>query len=148
MACHNLGNVCNSVGNYNEATEYFSKAYNISRALSDPESTNINRVQYGIAMAHRMMGKFANHIVIGDITCMARLLDWKSVRTDDFNKQIPCTVPGAGYFVLIPPPPPVDNKPNVEFALEDEEEEEFIVKEDGEGQQDNTVTEQSVAPNE
>lgn len=78
-------------GNYDEATEYFSKAYNISRALGDSDSTSVNRVQYGIAMAHRMMGYFANHVVLADKTCMSRLLDWKSVRTDDFNKPIPDT---------------------------------------------------------
>ncbi|BFZ14520.1 hypothetical protein BsWGS_17559 [Bradybaena similaris] len=116
LACHNLGNVCNSVGNYDEATEYFSKAYNISRALNDQESTNINRVQYGIAMAHRMMGKFANHIVVSDSTCMGRLLDWKSVRTDEFNKQIPDTAPGAAYHALVPPPP----APEVEYTVTDD----------------------------
>ena len=119
LACHNLGNVCNSVGNYDEATEYFSKAYNISRALGDPDSTNVNRVQYGIAMAHRMMGKFANHVVVGDKTCMGRLVEWKSVRTDHFQKPIPDTVPGAGQHVVLPPAP----------APEESE-----VREEGEGQ--------------
>lgn len=52
-------------------------------------------------MAHRMMGKFANHIVIGNVTCMARLLDWKCVRTDEFNKLIPDTgqLKGRGNMV-------------------------------------------------
>jgi len=92
------------VGNYNEATEYFSKAYNISRALADAESTNVNRVQYGIAMAHRMMGRLANHVVTQDKTCMQRLVDWKSVRTDNFTKPIPDTVAGADKHVVLPPP--------------------------------------------
>jgi len=133
LACHNLGNVCNSVGNYDEATEYFSKAYNISRALGDPDSTNVNRVQYGIAMAHRMMGKFANHVVIGDKTCMSRLVDWKSVRTDDFNKAIPDTVPGAAQHVVIPPPLVEEKKPEDEATEEDPG-----VRDEGDGQTENS----------
>ncbi|CAG5125879.1 unnamed protein product [Candidula unifasciata] len=141
LACHNLGNVCNSVGNYDEATEYFSKAYNISRALNDQESTNTNRVQYGIAMAHRMMGKFANHIVVGDSTCMVRLLDWKSVRTDEFNKQIPDTAPGAAYHTLLPPP--VDpNMKRLEIIIDGVSEEEVDInfKDEGEELPSNVVS--------
>ncbi|KAK6976064.1 tetratricopeptide repeat protein 29 [Biomphalaria glabrata] len=119
LACHNLGNVCNSVGNYDEATEYFSKAYNISRALGDPISTNVNRVQYGIAMAHRMMGKFANHIVVGGKTCITRLAEWKSVRTDEFSKPIPDTVPGAAHHVVLPPPPAQKETEHEEEAEEE-----------------------------
>ncbi|GFN94233.1 tetratricopeptide repeat protein 29 [Plakobranchus ocellatus] len=139
LACHNLGNVCNSVGNYDEATEYFSKAYNISRALGDPESTNVNRVQYGIAIAHRMMGKFANHVVIGDKTCMSRLVDWKSVRTDEFSKPIPDTVPGAAHHVVIPPPPPEVKDKDKEEAQEEGAEEDLGLREEGEGQQDDST---------
>ncbi|BFZ24041.1 hypothetical protein BsWGS_27081 [Bradybaena similaris] len=104
MACYNLGNVCNSVGNYDEATEYFSKAYNISRVLQDPFYTNINRVQYGIAVAHRMMGHFVNHVLISDRLCLDRLVAWKSVKRDEFHLLIPDTDPGAAVNVLLPPP--------------------------------------------
>ncbi|CAG5120048.1 unnamed protein product [Candidula unifasciata] len=103
LACYNLGNVCNSVGNYDEATEYFSKAYNISRVLEDPLSTNINRVQYGIAVAHRMMGKFANHVLIGDRLCVTRLLHWKSCKRAEFDQLIPDTDPRAALNILLPP---------------------------------------------
>ncbi|CAL1539763.1 unnamed protein product [Lymnaea stagnalis] len=132
LACHNLGNVCNSVGNYDEATEYFSKAYNISRALGDPESTNVNRVQYGIAMAHRMMGKFANHIVVGGKTCISRLAEWKSVRTDEFSKPIPDTVPGAAHHVVLPPPPASKEKEGDEEGIEESTEPSLDMKIDEE----------------
>ena len=76
-------------GRYDEATEYFSKAYNLSRALSDGSSINTNRVQFGIAMAHKMMGGIGNHIVLGSRPAMERLVEWKSSRTDEFDKPFP-----------------------------------------------------------
>ncbi|XP_041356982.1 tetratricopeptide repeat protein 29-like [Gigantopelta aegis] len=88
-ACHNLGNIYNSLGKYEEATEYFSKAYNVSRAMGEASLIHANRVQYGIAMAHRMLKGFGNHIIQGHQPCLERLIEWKSARTDEFEKPIP-----------------------------------------------------------
>lgn len=88
-ACHNLGNILNSLGRYDEATDYFSKAYNISRTLSDKEAISTNRVQFGIAMAHRMLGGFNGHVVLEHRPALERMIEWKSARTDDFEKPFP-----------------------------------------------------------
>ncbi|KAK3099441.1 hypothetical protein FSP39_004392 [Pinctada imbricata] len=88
-ACHNLGNIYNSLGKYEEATEYFSKAYNIARSMGDMESISTNRVQYGIAMAHRMMTGFGEHVVLGNRPSLERLIQWKDDRTDEFKKPFP-----------------------------------------------------------
>lgn len=76
-------------GRYEEATEYFSKAYNIARSMSDLESINTNRVQYGIAMAHKMLKGLSEHIVMGTRPALERLCEWKDARTDDFKKPFP-----------------------------------------------------------
>lgn len=91
-ACHNLGAMHNIMGRYDEAHEYFSKAYNISRSTNDTETMSVNRVQYGIAMAHKMLQGMGKHIILGTRPCIERLCDWKSARADDLGKELPMEV--------------------------------------------------------
>jgi len=88
-ACHNLGSIYNTLGKYEEATKYFDKAYNLSRSMGDVAAINVNRVQFGIAMAHKMMQSFGGHIVVNSLPALDRLVEWKSSRVDDFEKPFP-----------------------------------------------------------
>lgn len=88
-ACQNLGNIFNSLGRYQEATEYFGKSYNLSRSMGDKEAINTNRVQFGIAMAHKMMNGIGSHTVMGTRPALERLIEWKNARTDEFDKPFP-----------------------------------------------------------
>lgn len=88
-ACHNLGNIYNTLGRYEEATEYFSKAYNLSRTMGDAESISTNRVQFGIAMAHKMLAGISEHVVTGHRQAIERIIEWKNARTDEFDKPYP-----------------------------------------------------------
>ncbi|XP_046569064.1 tetratricopeptide repeat protein 29-like [Haliotis rubra] len=124
-ACHNLGSVFNSLGRYDEASEYFSKAYNISRSMGEASAIHVNRVQYGISLAHRMMARFAKHVEEGDRQCMERLTEWKSARADDFDK--PMVDPNAKAAAEAVKLPPVDVAEEEEgdknqSSLEEEEE--------------------------
>lgn len=92
-ACHNLGNIFNTLGRYAEATEYFSKSYNLSRSLGDKEAISTNRVQFGIAMAHKMMKGIDSHMVMGTRPALERLIDWKNARVDEFDKPFPEPIP-------------------------------------------------------
>lgn len=76
-------------GKYKEAGEYFNRAYNISRALGETSSIQVNRVQSGIAQAHSMLRQFSAHVVQGDRTCLHRIIEWKNVRQNLFNDVIP-----------------------------------------------------------
>lgn len=88
-ACHNLGNIYNTLGKYDEATKYFDKAYNLSRSMGEVESINVNRVQFGVAMAHKMLQVVGTHIVTNNLPSLERLIEWKSARVDDFDKPFP-----------------------------------------------------------
>ncbi|WAQ99087.1 TTC29-like protein [Mya arenaria] len=88
-ACHNLGNIYNTLGKYDEATKYFDKAYNLSRSMGETASINVNRVQFGVAMAHKMLQSVGSHIVVNHIPALERLIEWKSSRVDDFDKPFP-----------------------------------------------------------
>ncbi|XP_046369889.1 tetratricopeptide repeat protein 29-like [Haliotis rufescens] len=136
-ACHNLGSVFNSLGRYDEASEYFSKAYNISRSMGEASAIHVNRVQYGISLAHRMMARFAKHVDEGNRSCMERLTEWKSARADDFDKPLPD--PNAETAAEAVKLPAVDSAEEEEedkkqSALEEEED-----GEDGEAQPEGEV---------
>lgn len=88
-ACHNLGNIYNTLGMYEEATKYFDKAYNLSRSMGEMSSINVNRVQFGVAMAHKMLQGTQSHIVMNHQQALERLIEWKSSRVDDFEKPFP-----------------------------------------------------------
>ena len=76
-------------GRYSEASEYFSKSYNLSRSLGDKEAISTNRVQFGIAMAHKMMNGIDSHMVMGTRPALERLIEWKNARVDEFDKPFP-----------------------------------------------------------
>lgn len=88
-ACHNLGNIFNSLGNYKEAGEYFNRAYNISRAMGDSQSIQINRVQSGIAQAHAMLGMYSTVVVNASESreYLERTVDWKSIRANIYEPK-------------------------------------------------------------
>ncbi|XP_060083817.1 tetratricopeptide repeat protein 29-like [Ylistrum balloti] len=132
-ACHNLGNILNSLGRYEEATDYFSKAYNISRTLSDKEAINTNRVQFGIAMAHRMMSGFHGHVVLEHRNALERMIEWKSARTDDFEKPFPEPKEEE-------PPKPPSPAPPAPVEAETTQDEDATKETE---QKDNTMTEDS-----
>jgi hypothetical protein len=73
---------------YEEAAEYFTKAYNISRSLNDKEAISSSRVQYGIAIAHKMLSHVSKHVENANRQCVVRIIDWKSARNDQFEKEI------------------------------------------------------------
>lgn len=85
---HSIAYLFSSQGRYDEATDYFSKAYNISRTLAENEAINTNRVQFGIAMAHKMLQGFGEHVVQESRSVLERMIEWKSVRTDEFDKPL------------------------------------------------------------
>ncbi|XP_064637606.1 tetratricopeptide repeat protein 29-like isoform X2 [Lineus longissimus] len=87
-ACSDLGAVFNSLSRYEEASEYFTKAYNISRSLNDKEAISSSRVQYGIAIAHKMLVHVSKHVESANRQCVGRMVDWKSSRNDQFEKEI------------------------------------------------------------
>ena len=128
-------------GRYEEACDYFNKAYTLARARNDNALISSSRVQFGIAQAHKMNSPVANQIETGNYfvellfsfsslslfrisadiyiirtlyrlhsvasnagfclyrevfyfnflasrQCVKNLLDWKSSRTDNFQKKI------------------------------------------------------------
>ncbi|XP_074651285.1 uncharacterized protein LOC141906035 [Tubulanus polymorphus] len=90
-ACSDLGAVFNSLSQYEEAAMYFTKAYDIARAMNDKEAISSSRVQYGIAMAHKMMYRVSKHVNHANRPCMERLVDWKNNRNSSFDSPIPAT---------------------------------------------------------
>lgn len=76
-------------GKYDEATKYFDKAYNLSRSMGETSAINVNRVQFGVAMAHKMLQNVGGHIVMNTLPALDRLIEWKSSRVDDFEKPFP-----------------------------------------------------------
>ncbi|XP_052075827.1 tetratricopeptide repeat protein 29-like isoform X1 [Mytilus californianus] len=121
-ACHNLGNIFNSLGRYSEATEYFSKSYNLSRSLGDKEAISTNRVQFGIAMAHKMMKGLDSHTVMGTRPALERLIEWKNARVDDFEKPFP-EPKKEEPKPREPTPPPPQSQVTEETEQEPQEEE-------------------------
>ena len=79
-------------GEYDQAVDNFTKAYNISRALNDDATISVARMLYGIATAHKMTGPYMCHIdqVNERGGFMGRLMDWKDSRTEDIN-NLDCT---------------------------------------------------------
>lgn len=67
--------------------------------MSDLESINTNRVQYGIAMAHKMLKGLSEHIVMGTRPALERLCEWKDARTDDFKKPFPEPSMSKDYWI-------------------------------------------------
>ena len=57
--------------------------------MGETAAININRVQFGIAMAHKMMPGFGGHVVLNRLPTVERLIEWKSSRVDEFDKPIP-----------------------------------------------------------
>jgi len=86
-ACSCLGAIYNSIGKYEEAAKYFQCAYEVARELNDPETIEVTRVQYGIAIAHSLLAGFAE--CLNDITRpnTERILSWKSSRIDSFTPE-------------------------------------------------------------
>lgn len=76
-------------GNYKEAGEYFNRAYNISRAMGENESIQVNRVQSGIAQAHAMLNMYSKLVVDGASSrdCLERAMDWKSIRANIYESR-------------------------------------------------------------
>ena len=76
-------------GRYDQAVEYFNKAYNIARSMNDTETISSSRVLFGVAAAHKMLESVANHIEIASSPCLNRIVEWKDNRGDEFDKDIP-----------------------------------------------------------
>jgi hypothetical protein len=57
--------------------------------MGEVASINVNRVQFGVAMAHKMLQGIGSHIVINNLPALERLIEWKSSRIDDFDKPFP-----------------------------------------------------------
>ena len=85
-------------GNYPKSTEFFSKAYNISRSLNQTNAIHSSRVFYGISSAHNMLQGVADHINIASHPCLERLVEWKNNRGDEFEKPLPGN--GDSHFII------------------------------------------------
>ncbi|XP_060603184.1 tetratricopeptide repeat protein 29-like isoform X2 [Ruditapes philippinarum] len=120
-ACHNLGNIYNTLGKYDEATKYFDKAYNLSRSMGEVASINVNRVQFGVAMAHKMLQGIGSHIVINNLPALERLIEWKSSRIDDFDKPFP-EPKAESPKPETPPPAPVQKEETDVSATSEQQE--------------------------
>uniref|UniRef100_A0A8B9P000 Tetratricopeptide repeat protein 29 n=1 Tax=Apteryx owenii TaxID=8824 RepID=A0A8B9P000_APTOW len=81
-ACVLLGNLCNERGYYNEAFEYFSRAFEAANTLSSLPLVDETKTYYGIARAHKMMVAVNNHTEAADLVSMKYLLAWKENRSD------------------------------------------------------------------
>lgn len=57
--------------------------------MGDAESISTNRVQFGIAMAHKMLTGISEHVVTGHRQAVERIIEWKNARTDEFDKPYP-----------------------------------------------------------
>ena len=70
--------------------------------MGEVAAINVNRVQFGIAMAHKMMPGFGSHVVVNKLPTVERLIEWKSSRIDDFDKPIPEESKSEkwSYFIL------------------------------------------------
>ncbi len=53
-------------GRYEEACDFFNKAYTLARARNDNALISSSRVQFGIAQAHKMNAAVANQIDMGN----------------------------------------------------------------------------------
>ena len=57
--------------------------------MGETESINVNRVQYGVSMAHKMLRHLGKHITMNSMPAIERLIEWKSSRMDEFDKPFP-----------------------------------------------------------
>ncbi|XP_033098319.1 tetratricopeptide repeat protein 29-like isoform X2 [Anneissia japonica] len=87
-ACSCLGNIFNSLGEYDRASQYFGKAFNIARSMSDNVATASTRVLFGISSAHRALQAFAICVDRPSRTLKERLLNWKDIRSDQFDEVL------------------------------------------------------------
>ncbi|KAK2519205.1 Ttc29 [Columba guinea] len=82
-----LGNIYNERGNYNEAFEYTSQAFEAAKALNNLPSVGETKTYHGIVEAHKLMVAFKSHIEAEDPVSLKYLLEWKE------NKSDMCTDP-------------------------------------------------------
>lgn len=66
-----------SKGNYDTATEYSKKAFDISRQMNQRDATEYNRVLYGISKAHKILNLFNENVELGTKQTIKNLLQWK-----------------------------------------------------------------------
>lgn len=84
-------------GEYKQAFENFSHAYSISRTHNCTSMLQLSRVLSGTAHAHETLHNYARHInTPSSRTSIARLLDWKDNRAEDFDR--PFTPPPGSTF--------------------------------------------------
>ena len=57
---------------YEEACDYFNKAYTLARARNDTRLISSSRVQFGIAQAHKMYTNFAIELEMGALRVLRR----------------------------------------------------------------------------
>jgi hypothetical protein len=67
----------NKKGNYELATEYSKKAFDITRQISQRDATEYNRVLYGISKAHTNLNIFNKNVELGTKQTINNLLKWK-----------------------------------------------------------------------
>ncbi|KFQ23524.1 Tetratricopeptide repeat protein 29, partial [Merops nubicus] len=81
-SCVLLGNIYNERGNYNEAFEYFSQAFEAAKTLNNLPLVDEIKAYCGIAKAHKLMVAFSRHIEAEDPISLKYLLAWKEKRSD------------------------------------------------------------------
>ncbi|XP_042652806.1 tetratricopeptide repeat protein 29 [Tyto alba] len=69
-------------GNYSEASDYFSQAFETAKTLNNLPLVDETRTYCGIAKAHKLMVAFNSHIEAEDPISLRYLLAWKQNRSD------------------------------------------------------------------
>ncbi|XP_072191828.1 tetratricopeptide repeat protein 29 isoform X3 [Excalfactoria chinensis] len=81
-SCVLTGNIYNARGNYDQALEYFTQAFEAANTLNNLSLVNETRTYCGIAKAHKLMVAFNSHIEAEDPISLKYLLAWKENRSD------------------------------------------------------------------
>lgn len=85
-ACNCLANIYNSLGNYETATNYSKKAFEVSRQMNHREATEANRVLFGISKAHKVLKHFNKCVELGTRKTINNLIKWKYESPDNCEK--------------------------------------------------------------
>ena len=64
-------------GKYDTATEYSKQAFDCSRQMNHRESTEYNRVLFGITKAHKNLKNFNDNVEFATRKTINNLIKWK-----------------------------------------------------------------------
>lgn len=79
-ACSAIGTMCNTMGDYDKAVQYFGRCYEICSHMDNAAALYSARVQYGIARGHHFMGNFSALVTKPPPHGLQNLVAWKDAR--------------------------------------------------------------------